>query len=70
MQRIVCAANRSLNKVNDTHYIVLGARHFDNIMRKQIVERFSEKFCKSCHWEQGFIVIVCNALKIAILSSF
>lgn len=55
MKRIVCAANRSLNKVNDVHYLVLGVRHFDDIMRKQIIERFGEEFCKNYHWEQGFI---------------
>lgn len=49
---IVCAANR--NRANK--YIVLGVRHWDNIMWKQI-SIFCDTTSKgtSQDWEQGFI---------------
>lgn len=49
---IVCAANK--NRANG--YIVCGARHWDNVMQKQIAV-FYDTTVKSRgkDWEQGFI---------------
>jgi len=45
-RRIVCAANKNVH----THYVILGVRHFDMIMHKQI-----EKFQLGRDWIQGFV---------------
>jgi hypothetical protein len=54
-QRIVCAANRHLF----SRQIVIGIRHFDNLMIKQIDNiRELEPHRQGDHddkWEQGFI---------------
>lgn len=56
MKKIVCAALRSKNKVNDVPYLILGVRHFDEIMRNQIMLTFDcEDACKNYYWDQGFI---------------
>ncbi len=51
-QRIVCAAIR--NKV--THEIILGVRHYDSFMRKQIDQWFTSQ--DRANWrnaDQGFV---------------
>lgn len=50
LQRIVCAANRY--KLNG--WLVVGPRHFDNVMREQIRRSTNADFYNAA-WEQGFI---------------
>lgn len=49
MRRIVCAANVYKN------LMVLGARHFDLTMHRQIEQSVECSMVKPSAWEQGFI---------------